>query len=433
VSHHLLIVGEDFPKAYFAELQRLSPDWKLACLKGRAEVLEYLKGHPCDVMVCDFGTANSVNMQWVNEVGQAFPNIIRFIIAELADKEALAKFITGSHQFLPKPCDAASMHREITRALKLEHWMGNASMKQLVGRIRSFPTIPSLYFEVLKELRSPDPSAQRVGDIVAKDMAMYTKMLQMLNSSFYSLPRQITDTTEAVNILGFEMVKSLVLCIQVFSQFEKVKPYYFSIDKLWRHSTSVAHAARKIARFEEMPPAIADEAYTAGLLHDIGKLVLVTNFADQYRKVQEHARNAQVGIWEAEKQSFGVSHAEIGAYLLGVWGMPLSLAETTAFHHFPKRDDGRVPGTLLAVHAADSLIHERSAEPDGLIIPCVHEDYLAHVNLTGRTGIWREVVADRPVEKPRSRPPEPPPPSASEPQSKPSESRWPSWLRLGHD
>lgn len=431
MSRHLLIVAAESQASYYRELERLSPESELNILNNHAGVIDYLKSHPCDVLICDLNTTGMAGTQWLNEVGQAFPQVVRFIIAELAEKETISKFVTGAHQFLPRPCNPASLQREIGRALMLEKWLSNPQMKQLIGRIRSFPTIPSLYFEVLKELRSPDPSAQRVGEIVAKDMAMCTKILQVLNSSFYSLPRQITDTTEAVNVLGFEMVKSLVLCIQVFSQFDKIKPVYFSIDKLWRHSTSVAHAARKIARFEEMGERVAEEAYTAGLLHDIGKLILVTNFADQYRQVQENSRRNQTLICDAEKEAFGATHAEIGAYLLGIWGMPLSLAETTAFHHFPMRDENRTPGALLAVHAGNALTIERFGDPDGFMVPCVHDDYLARLNLTGRASLWREVIADRPAElpKPKTKTIERPP----EPQSKAPESRWPSWLRLGRD
>jgi len=418
----------------FCELNKNGSDWDLVYVDGGAEVMQHLKNYSVDVVVFDLGASGISGAQFLNEIGHDYPHIMRIVVSEPSEKENVTKFVTGAHQFVSKPCSAAKLRQDVARALALDKWLGNQQMRQMVAQIRTFPTIPSLYFEVIRELRAPDPSAQRVGEIIAKDMAMCTKMLQNLNSSFYSLPRQISDPTEAVNVLGFEMVKSLVLCIQVFSQFDKVKPYYFSIDKLWRHSTMVAQAARKIARFEKMDDVIGEEAYTAGLLHDIGRLVLVTNFAERYKKVQETARREQLPLWDVEKKEFGASHAEIGAYLLGVWGMPLSLSEAAAFHHFPMRHEGRGPGSLLLVHAADALVNERFDDNDGFVRSFVHDDYLNRLGLVGRTDLWRNVIADHPVPLTGSgKDKSVPSVSAVVAEKQNQQSRWKSWLRIGRN
>ena len=404
MSKRVVIVdGDPLHIASFSRnLIRLCPDWELTFFPGSAEALKHLAANPCDVLVSDMALPDSTGSQLLNEIGKIYPQVLRFIMADSFDKDLVMKCVLGSNHFLPKPCEPEAVRKAVDRAVTLETWLSDDAIKSLVVRIRTFPSIPSLYFEVLKELRSSDTSAQRVGDIISKDLAMSTKVLQVLNSAYYAIPRQITDPTEAVNMLGFEMVKSLVLCIQVFSQFDKVKPYYFSIDKLWRHSTAVAHAARLIARFEKLGAEVADEVYTAGLLHDIGKLVLVSNFSDEYQQVQERVRKEGIPIWDAEKQVFHASHAEIGAYLIGLWGMPLPLAEAAYLHHSPRRMGTSAPTTVALVHAANVIVSENEIDV-GQFIPEIDEAFLARVEFGERTQAWRDLIAGKEPEKAKPR------------------------------
>jgi HD-like signal output (HDOD) protein len=393
VRKHVLIV-DDEPEhfAHFSEaLVGLCPDWELAFVKSCEEAMSHLEAYPCDAVVADMNMPEITGAQLLNEVSKWYPKTLRLITASSMNKEMVMKCVLGAYEFLPKPCEPEALRDAVVRAFTLDQLIGDEDMKRLVSRIRTFPSIPSLYFEVLKELRNPDASSERIGEIIARDLAMSTKVLQALNSAFYALPRQITDPTEAVNILGFEMVKSLVLCIQVYSQFDKVKPYYFSIDRLWRHSTAVAQVARKIAYQEGLGSEIADEAYTAGLLHDIGKLVLVTNFEGEYKKVQQLEQTDKKPHWEAEKIVFGASHAEVGAYLIGNWGMPVSLAETTCYHHCPSRSEKKEFNSLTLVHAANSLIYE--SQPKEGVQPVIDETYMAELGLEGHTKMWRDMIA----------------------------------------
>ena len=155
--------------------------------------------------------------------------------------------VQGSHLILTKPCDNATLKSAIERALAIDVWLANDSLRELVARLRTFPIVPSLYLEVISALKSPHVTTAEVGAIIAKDMAMMTKLLQVTNSACFGLPRKISDPVEAVGILGFETVKSMVMTLKLLSQYDKVKPVYFSIDRLWRHSTEVARISRRLA------------------------------------------------------------------------------------------------------------------------------------------------------------------------------------------
>jgi HD-like signal output (HDOD) protein len=277
-------------------------------------------------------------------------------------------------------------------------------MRELVGRIRTFPAIPSLYLEVTNALKSPDATTEEIGAIIGKDMAMTTKMLQVLNSAYFSLPQAITNPAEAVGILGFDTIKSLIISVKLMSEYDKIKPVYFSIDNIWRHSTNVAWIAKEFAFLEGGDAAIAASAYTAGLMHDLGKVILAANFDQQYSGAFTLARKQQMPLWEVEKEIFGASHGEIGAYLFGLWGMPQDIVEAAALHHHPSQASKIVFSPLTAVHVANALEHENNSDQDDVVAPALDLEYLGELGLADRLDDWRAAVCNSSVNFVRPRP-----------------------------
>jgi putative nucleotidyltransferase with HDIG domain len=263
------------------------------------------------------------------------------------------------------------------------------SLRELVGRIRTFPTIPSLYVEVVNALQNPNATTAEVGAIIARDMAMTTKLVQVLNSAYFGLPRTITDPTEAVGILGFETIKSLIMTVKLLSQYDKVKPVYFSIDNIWRHSTNVARTAKVMALLETGDTDCSGAAYTAGLMHDLGKVILAANFDDQYHHAHAIARKQQIPLSDVEKDIFGATHGEIGAYMLALWGMSPEVVKVVALHHHPLRAGHKTFTALTAVHVANALEYEGNLDAEGLPAPVVDVDYLQQLGLEGRVDLWR--------------------------------------------
>ncbi len=427
MTKQILIVDDELKRLASLRqgLAQLCPDWELSFMNRADEALNFLAVRPFEVVICDSHIQPMGGLEFLAEVGRLHPSIHRFLMADSQDKQSQMQCEHGALQFLPYQCPPETLKLAVNRATAMDRWVTNPQMKGLIKRIRTFPSIPSLYFEVLKELESTDVSVDRVAGIMAKDLAMCTKILRVLNSAFYAMPRQITDLKEAVNLLGFEMVKSHVLCIQVFSRFDQVKPNYFSIDKLWRHSMAVAHMARKVAQWEDMDEATAEEAYTAGLLHDIGKLVLANSFGEQCQQAQKLALEQNLPLWNVEKQMFGASHGEIGAFLVANWGLPVALAETAAFHHIPLATESPQAGALLAVHAANALVYEQNPDPDVPLAPAVDEEYLRRLGLEGHAQMWRDMLAGKPVDKTAfiSNPPAPPPPPPAAPRM-PAAKKW---------
>jgi HD-like signal output (HDOD) protein len=246
----------------------------------------------------------------------------------------------------------------------------------------------------MQELQSPDASIDKIGQIIAKDPGMLTKMLQVVNSPFYGLSRRISSATQAVALLGLETIKSLVLSMKVFSQFESSAQTFFSLDILWNHGMITGRYARMIAKEQGAGArSMEEDAFTAGLLHDVGLLVLATNTPDQYTETLA-LMNQGIAEWEAERQVLGATHAEVGGYLLGTWGLGDPIVEAVAFHHDPGRSTGHTFSPLAAVHIAN-VLEEQAASIDGPSI-VADMDYLRACGLEPDMSKWDTLCRGEP-------------------------------------
>jgi hypothetical protein len=183
------------------------------------------------------------------------------------------------------------------------------------------------------------------------------------------------------------------MALQFLNEHRKLKPGYLSFDQIWRHSTNVARMARDLVLFETKDRTLAAEALTAGLLHDLGKVVLVTNFGDLYGRVHSLGRKQPVPIWEIEKEIFGANHGEIGGCLIGMWNMPRPVVEAAALHHEPPTGEHEHLDALTAVHIANVLEHEIRPNKEGFMAPIINTTLLNELGLLHRLPVWRATVA----------------------------------------
>jgi putative nucleotidyltransferase with HDIG domain len=385
-----MLIADADTKAWDGIREALGESWVVVGAASNSAALAEAQKQPFDVVVANFTLPESGGAELLNRIRIDLPKTLRFIAADAAIQEKAMGDVLGGHQFLALPFDRSTLKVSIERSLAADYGMSN-SMRELVSRIRTFPTIPSLYLEVVNALTNPNSTTADIGAIVAKDMAMTTKLVQVLNSAYFGLPRTITDPTEAVGILGFETVKSLIMTVKLLSQYDKVKPVYFSIDHIWRHSTSVAQTAKVMALLETGDTDCSGIAYTAGLMHDLGKVILAANFDTQYHGAHALARKQQIPLWVVEKDIFGATHGEIGAYMLTLWGMSPEVVKVAAMHHHPFHSDDKTFTPLTAVHVANALEYEGSAENDGLPIPIIDAAYLQRLGLEERIELWRDL------------------------------------------
>ncbi len=391
----LLAVAD--PQALAEITQALGPGWEAASVSSEADALGQLDQRAFDALLVDFNLASPDASELLNQALEKRPQTPRFLLAHEADLALVAAKVSGPHEILPKPVEAASLKSRIESGVAAQDSKGNESSGDTGTGPSAPPAVPAVYAEVLKALDSQGVTKRQVGEIIAGDANLTSEVLRLTNSTCQGLPSDITDPVEAVELTGFEAVKALVMALRFLAEHSQLKPGYLSLEKLWQHSTKVAQLARDLMLFETKDRALAAEALVAGLLHDLGKVVLASNFDDLYGRVHSLARKQPVALWDVEKEMFGAHHGEIGACLAGMWNMPSSIVEAAAFHHEPPLGEHQDLTPLAAVHIANVLEHELQPSDEFRVGPVIHTDFLNEIGLLQRLPVWRAVLAKPPA------------------------------------
>ncbi|HUL31619.1 MAG TPA: response regulator [Thermodesulfobacteriota bacterium] len=364
-------------------------EWEMAFAESGQQALEILSREPFDVVVSDIRMAGMDGPALLNEVMRLYPNTVRIVLSGQSSPQATLRCVRSAHQFLSKPCEAETIKSTIERACALNASLAEDSVKRVVAQMESCPSMPYLYAQVVEEIGSPNSSVKNVGKIVSKDPGMTAKILQLVNSAFFGFFQHIADPVQAVTLIGLESLMTMILSLHIFSAFDERKLERFSLDRLWAHSNFTAAYAKWIAKKETQDTFVINDAFAAGLLHDLGRLVLANNFSDQYENAVSLVRDKGMTSWEAEFETFGTTHAEIGAYLLGIWGIPQPIIEAIIFHHSPGRCVHQKFSALTAVYAANTFDHED--HPEDIGTGKVDSAYLSNLDMSDHLSAWKEI------------------------------------------
>ena len=375
-------------------LRKMREEWGMTFTSSSKEALDILGLEPYDVIVSDLRMPEMDGMQLLAEVKSRHPEVVRIILSGQVEQETTFKSVQLAHQSLSKPCDVDILKHTLNQLFDLRNLLEDESIKRIVSQTETLPSLPAVYTEIISELQSQDPSVQKVGDIISKDLAMAAKILQVVNSAFFGLVRKISYPKEAVMLLGTETIKALVLSVKIFSEFNKKKFAWFNFDDLFNHSMSVSMFTQTITKEEHLDQNLVNHSLMAGMFHDLGKLILVTNFQAPYQKLLTEARQTRQNLWVLENDLFGTSHAEIGAYLMGLWGLEYPVIEAIAYHHCPGKSLSNSTGLLTAVHfgdAFDRLKNDGNDQDSGNGWRQLDRGYLDNLGVAGRINDWQTV------------------------------------------
>lgn len=372
-------------------LRKMRDAWEMAFASSAQEALAILDNNPMDVIISDMKMPEMDGTQLLAQVKQRHPHVVRLILSGHVEQETTIKSVQFAHQCLSKPCDVEVLKQTLAKLFALRDILSDESIKKIVSQIESLPSLPAIYTQIMAEMQSEDPSIKNVGAIIGRDISMTAKILQVVNSVFFGLPQKISNPQQAVMLLGLEAIKSLVLSVKIFSEFSQKKNSWFDMDAIFNHSISVSTHAKAIVRSEKMDQDVINYSLMAGLLHDLGKLILATNFKDTYRQLLTESQNSNLELWELEHETFGTSHAEIGAYLMGLWNLENPIIEAIAFHHCPAKSVSTQMGLLAAVHVANALVHADGLPQDQQMDLQYDEEYLDRLGITNRIPEWRQV------------------------------------------
>ncbi|HEX7901996.1 MAG TPA: HDOD domain-containing protein [Planctomycetota bacterium] len=227
-------------------------------------------------------------------------------------------------------------------------------VRKLVDKVQGLPTLPSMLNNINQMVLNPQTSAKEVAQIISSDPALTSKVLRVVNSSFYGFPNRITTVSHAIVILGFNTIKSIVLSSTIFDVFRRgAKPGDFDRAEFWKHSIGCGAAAKVLGRRINYP--MLEELFIAGLLHDVGKIVLDQYVPDKFGEVVALVRSRDILISEAETEVLGVTHADVGAWLFEKWNLSKGLTDTVRCHHNPALA-GESQRFAEIIHVADVLV-----------------------------------------------------------------------------
>lgn len=330
--------------------------WDMVFARSGPAARTAILARPFDIVVADMRMPEVDGAALLDLVKDTSPATVRILLSGHANSEAIARALPVLHQLVRKPCDGRTLRHILERSLYDRDAELDARAGRLIGCIDKLPTPPDIYFDLSELLQSPTSSISEFVAVVARDPALAAKLLQLVNSSFFTKGQPTTSIHHAVSRIGTEQLRYLALTASVFSAAPPRRPCWFTLQDLQRSSMRAACVARALAE-----PATRDEAFAAALLHDIGHIVLALGRGPELEDFHSRVVREPQAHLELERTMLGVSHSEIGARLLAIWGLPMTIVDIVRFHHDPGSAPESTRRLAAIVHFADAIAHHPPA------------------------------------------------------------------------
>jgi putative nucleotidyltransferase with HDIG domain len=356
-------------------MHRMRGEWNMEFVTSGAAGLDSLAKKPADVIVSDMRMPGMDGWELLAEVKRLYPQTVRLVLSGQADPGAIMRLVGTAHQYMAKPGESAALKAAIAQTQLLKQLLSSDRLALLVGGVGALPSCPKAFQEISTCLRQPNASISHAARIISRDIAMTANVMKLVNSSFFGARQSITSIDRAVAYLGLDTLVALVLGHSLFNSGGSSDR---TLDGLWQHSLETATRARAIALHEKLPRARVEEAFLGGMLHDVGRVVFATRYAN----------DASANSNDRTVEEISQRHAEVGAYLLGLWGFPSHIVAAVALHHTPSlRADTGLDLTAL-IHIADRLTRVRSGQGVRPVELGIEPGLLEALGLADRLSQW---------------------------------------------
>lgn len=243
------------------------------------------------------------------------------------------------------------------------HKASTEKIKRITESIIGLPTLPTVVAKMIKLIDSPKTSAASLARLIGSDQALTARILRLANSAYYGFPREISTVNLAIVVLGFNTVKDIGLSLSVFNVFKNEKENsLFNLTRFWEHSIACGVASRMLAR--SYRTRYSAEAFVAGLLHDIGKVILNQYFNEEFITIIKKQKEEGIRFEEAENIVTGTTHSQIGGWLAEKWNLPLIICDSILYHHSPW-ESSKWSSFIAFISVADYLCHKAGFEHSG--------------------------------------------------------------------
>lgn len=366
--------------------------WTTRFTQSGRQALASLAEQTCDVVVTEMILPDMTGYDLLEQVKTHWPLTMRILLTSRSEDNIVSSLLKCAHQLLSTPCPALKLLDAVQTSYHLRALYMNEAVRTVVHKLDHLPVVPKIYADLRSEMAKEDFSLQALGDIVAQDMGLTSGLLKIVNSPYFALSRRIDSPHQAVAFLGANMLKGFVIYEQVFKTLDAAKYPNFDVTRLWSHSLEAARCCRSLAKIEGHSERESGTAFLAGLLHDLGKIVLNESAPEEYIRVLRKSQGENIPLVEAEMALLGTTHAEIGAYVLGLWGFELPVVQPIAAHHEPSAHGEATPLTAI-LHCTNVFLHDIYCSKNGHAALSLDMDYLTSHGLAERLPNWWQIIA----------------------------------------
>lgn len=324
--------------------------WDMTFASSGEAALEKLHAQPFDVVVSDMRMPGMDGATLLNRVKDASPATARIMLSGHAEREAIVRALPALHQLLAKPCDAATLRATIERSLETEATICDAKVRAVIGNIDKLPSPPLVCADMARAMNITSTTLDELAAVVARDPGLSAKVLQLVNSAYFGSGQKTSSITEAVSLLGAEQLRYIGVTASVFGSMTEDPFFGFSLRDGQEHAVRTAALVKVFAM-----GALGEEAFTGALLHDVGRVVLAVGFPVEYEEITRQVETTSADLLVLETAAFGANHAEVGACVLGLWGLPTPILDIVRYHHRPGDAPEASKMLASAVHVADAM------------------------------------------------------------------------------
>jgi len=357
-------------------------DWDMHFADGGQSAKALLEGMAFDVVVTDLRMAGVDGLELLALVKELQPHAARIVLTATTDLEVSGRALKLAHQILAKPCEAEELRDVVQATVATLQLLSSAELRRAAGTTDELPALPASY-EAFHEALDQRAPLRDLVSIVERDPVFSANVLRLANSAYFGRKDRVTRIDRAVSTLGVDLLGSVLLQVSTVEAFRggferaNLDPHAEQ-----QHAISVADLAASLLETEHAQR----EARTIGVLHSIGKFVLACRSPWVYANVLRKADAGEESLYDLERRVFFHSHCEVGAYVLGLWGIPFAIVQGVLYHEAPSKSVAHGFGPLGAVHVANVLLRERRGGAGG---PALDIPYLTRCGVIDRLDAWR--------------------------------------------
>lgn len=365
--------------------------WTMDFVDSPQKALEMFDSQSFDVVVSDLQMPGMNGIELLKEVSERNPEVVPIILSGQVNKSLLMHSLRANAQVLLKPCKMEDLISAIERSHTLRMLMRSDNVQRVVSKLTELPSLSKTHTKLIEALDNDKTPLSKIIKLLQEDVSITAKVMQLANSAFFGHTR-VAQLENAIKILGLTHIRLLVLASDIFLKIDHRKGANVDISSLIRHSTNVGRYSGHIAKALKLSPSECEAAHVAGLLHDIGKLILLKDMPKEMSRIAKYRDEKNLPEYEIESEILGCTHSEVGAYILGVWQLPDVILEAVVFHHHPLQVTNSQPSVISSVFFANTLEHRLHNEK---VFDCekkTFEDYAAQLEVEQQLAQWEKTI-----------------------------------------